>query len=115
YTGGVSAPYGIVVDADNDIWFTEQDAGAISLLDSQTGWIYQFNAIGGSGAKPGYIDTWQNTQDQTMVAWSETALGNGRIGLLNADTGATSQIQASSPSAAPTGVAFAPDNSIWWT
>jgi len=115
YTGGVSAPYGIAVDADNDIWFTEKAAGAISLLDSQSGIIYQFDALGGSGAQPGYIDTWQNNQSQTVVAWSETAPGNGRIGLLNADTGAVSQIQASSPFAQPTGVSFAPDNSVWWT
>jgi streptogramin lyase len=115
YTGGVSSPYGIAIDADNDVWFAEKAAGAISLLDTQSGTIYQFDAIGGSSAQPGYIDTWQNPLDQTVVAWSEMAPGNGRIGLLNADTGANGQIQASSPSAVPMGVSFAPDNSIWWT
>jgi virginiamycin B lyase len=115
YAGQVSAPYGIVVDYDNDIWFTEQAAGAISLLDSSTGAMFQFDAFGGSGAQPKYIDTWQTNQNQTIVAWTEAAAGSGRVGLLNADTGAKSQIQASSPFAAPTGVTFAPDNSLWWT
>jgi virginiamycin B lyase len=115
YAGNVSSPYGIAVDADNDVWFTEQAAGAISMLDTSTGQIFQFDAIGGASAQPKFIDTMQNSQNQTIVAWSEPVPGSGRIGLLNADTGARSQIPASTPFAAPTGVTFAPDFSLWWT
>jgi virginiamycin B lyase len=114
YTGGLG-PYGITVDADNDVWFTEQASGTISMLDTTDGSLFQFDGINGVNSQPRYIDTWQNNQQQTVVAWAEPAPGNSLVGLLNADTGAKSQIQASTPFALPMGVTFAPDNSLWWT
>jgi streptogramin lyase len=115
YAAPGSAPYGITVDIDNDVWFTNQASGEISLLDQASGLIFQFDGINGANSQPRYIDTFQNDQNQTIVAWAEPTPGNGVVGLLNADTGVQSQIQASNPFAAPTGVSFAPDKSLWFT
>jgi virginiamycin B lyase len=114
YAAAYSGPWGITVDADGDVWFAERNAGAVSMLDTSTGGLFQFNSLGGFGSQPMYVATQPNSQGQIAVAWGETA--TGQVNLLNASTGAQTPIQASSPSAAPTGVTFAPqDSSLWFT
>jgi streptogramin lyase len=114
YAAPFSGPWGIAVDADGDVWFAERNAGAVSMLDPGTGDLFQFDSLGGFGSQPLYVATQPNSQGQIAVAWGETA--TGQVDLLNASTGSQTQIPASSPAAAPTGVTFAPtDNSLWFT
>jgi virginiamycin B lyase len=114
YTAPSSGPWGITVDADGDVWFAERNAGTVSMLDTGTGDLFQFDSLGGFGSQPMDVATQPNAQGQIAVAWGETAAG--QVDLLNANTGSQTQIQASSPAAAPTGVTFAPtDNSLWFT
>jgi virginiamycin B lyase len=114
YTAPIQGPYGIDSGFQNDIWFTEQTGGHVTQFDPFSGNMYQFDTWGGAAAQPKYLDTWQ-FQGQSYVSWAESAPGQSQIGVLNPTTGGKTQIQATSPTAQPTGVSYGFDQTLWWS
>jgi streptogramin lyase len=119
YSGGLSGPFGIKTTPTNDIWFTEQTGGFVTSLNPTSGNMFQFPTFGGAASQPKYLDTFQNTQGQSLVSWTEP--GTSQVGILNPSTGF--QTPLPSQGSQPYGVSYGNDSSVfngtgsslWWT
>lgn len=98
-------PYGITVDSQDKIWFSQYNLGKILKLDPTTGKFTEYRVPGLASTRGIGVDSKDNV-------WFVNFLGH-KLGKLNPKTGEIRQYQSPTRHAAPYGRLVAKNGHIW--
>jgi virginiamycin B lyase len=107
-SGLQTAPDGITAGPGGNVWFTEENANQIGVINSATQRMSEF-AVPTSGAQPFRI-----TPGPDGNLWF-TEVGADKIGMINPTTGKIEEFAVPTPSAQPFEITAGPDGTIWFT
>ncbi len=105
-TSPSAAPTGIVAGPDGNIWFIENSANKIGMVNPTTHATSEF-PIPTANSNP-----WGIAVGPDGNIWF-TERGSGKVGVINTITHAVSEY-SSSPESAPIGITAGPDGNIWF-
>ncbi len=109
-------PYEIVAGPDGNLWFSEEDANQIGMVDVKTGAVSEFpdGEPAGTGTTGITVGTdgniWFVSKPDNI-----NADGPDDIGMINPTTHATAAYPVTAPDLGPLNITAGPDGDLWFT
>jgi streptogramin lyase len=103
-----SAPFGITVGPDGNVWFTETQGNQIGMMNPTTHAIAEFPIPTASSSPTGI------TAGPDGNLWFTEAAGN-QIGMINPNTHAISEFPVPTAGSQPAEITSGPDGNLWFT